>query len=287
MNFEEAADFIWKHGRLLERRIFEYFFLGGSKDSILTSLMAYQNDDGGFGNAIEPDLRTPNSQPLFTEFALRVLYDCNIKDLKISYKACDYIAKHADLNKGISTIHMDSGEYPRASHWNNPLSTEPSMERLTGLVGLLNWQGIKHPWLDKATEACLDFVSTNRYDDAHTILTTFCLLESLPQTEQITRLYDKLANDLASANFLRMDAYSENYGLSPLEFVPSPTSYCKKIFQEDIIIQHLEALKSQQDKDGGWHISWDPPGETAKFEWRAIITLKNLIILKQYKKLNF
>ena len=42
MNFEKAAEFIWKHGRLLERRIFEYFFLGGSKDNILTSLMAYQ-----------------------------------------------------------------------------------------------------------------------------------------------------------------------------------------------------------------------------------------------------
>lgn len=248
--------------------------------------MAYQNDDGGFGNAIEPDLRTPNSQPLFTEFALRVLYDCNIKDLKISYKACDYIAKHADLNKGISTIHMDSGNIHvpaiGTTHSQQDLQWNVWPDWLVYSIGR-----IKHPWLDKATEACLDFVSTNRYDDAHTILTTFCLLESLPQTEQITRLYDKLANDLASANFLRMDAYSENYGLSPLEFVPSPTSYCKKIFQEDIIIQHLEALKSQQDKDGGWHISWDPPGETAKFEWRAIITLKNLIILKQYKKLNF
>ena len=145
---------------------------------------------------------------------------------------------------------------------------------MTGLVGLLNWQGINHTWLDKAIEASLDYISVKRYDDAHTILTTFCLLESLPQTEQITRLYDKLSNDLAFAKYLRMDAYSENYGLSPLEFAPSPTSYCKKIFPEDIIIQHLEALKSQQDEDGGWHISWAPPGETAKFEWRAINTLK-------------
>ncbi|TMV50678.1 hypothetical protein FE783_08270 [Paenibacillus mesophilus] len=121
----------------------------------MTSLKAYQNDDGGFGNAIEPDLRAPNSQPLYMEFALRVLYDCNIKDEELSQKACDYIAKHAVLKNGIPTIFSSSANYPRAEHWNNPLSAEPSFSRLTGLVGLLKWQGIKHLWLDKATEICL------------------------------------------------------------------------------------------------------------------------------------
>jgi hypothetical protein len=86
MNFEKAANFIWQNGRLLERRVFDYAFQNGSKDHILTALKAYQNDDGGFGNALEPDLRAPNSQPLFIEFALRILYDCNIKDLELSKK---------------------------------------------------------------------------------------------------------------------------------------------------------------------------------------------------------
>lgn len=101
MDFEKAAHFIWTHGRLLERRVFEYIFHGGSMSNVMTSLTAYQNEDGGFGNAIEPDLRVPGSQPLFMEFALRFLYDCNIKDEELSQKACDYISKHADLKKGI------------------------------------------------------------------------------------------------------------------------------------------------------------------------------------------
>ena len=70
MNFEKAANFIWENGRLLERRLFEYFFLGGSKNGVLNAINAYQNEDGGFGHAMEPDLRTPDSQPLFVEFAL-------------------------------------------------------------------------------------------------------------------------------------------------------------------------------------------------------------------------
>lgn len=282
MNFEKAANFIWTYGRLLERRIFEYVFLEGSKDHIITSLKAYQNIDGGFGNALEPDLRTPHSQPVYVEFALRTLYDCNIKDLEISQKSCEYISRHADLTSGIPSILASSGDYPRAEHWNNPLSAEPSFDRLTGLVGLLNWQGINDKWVETATEVCLDYISTKQFDDAHTILTTFCLLESLPQTEYVRGLYNKLSNDLMTARFLRLDVSSQNYGLSPLEFVPAPESYCKSIFSDEIIHQHLNLLVSQQDEDGGWNIRWEPPGDASKLEWRAYVTLKNLMVLKSH-----
>lgn len=286
MNFAKAADFIWKHGRLLERRIFEYFFHEGSKENILTALKAYQNEDGGFGHALEPDLRAPESQPLYVEFALRTLYDCNIKAPELSLKACEYLSRHADLSKGIPALFPSALHYPHAGHWDHPLSAEPSMDRLTGLAGLLKWQGIEHPWLDAAVEVCLGNLSAKKYEDAHTILTSFCLLESLPQTEQITRLFNKLAKELlTSAKFLRMDAHSQEYGLSPLEFAPSPSSYCNKIFSEDTLMQHLQALKSQQCDDGGWQIRWEPPGETAKLEWRAHLTLKNLIVLKQYNEI--
>ncbi|WP_052410195.1 hypothetical protein [Paenibacillus durus] len=285
MNFEDAANFLWKHGRLLERRIFECVFLDGSKSNILTSLKAYQNEDGGFGHALEPDLRVPDSQPLYMEFALRVLYDCNIKDEELSQKACDYISKLADLEKGIPTILSSSAKYPRAEHWNNSLSTEPSFSRLTGLVGLLKWQGIEHSWLDKATDICLKNISSKTYEDAHTILTAFCLLESLPQTDYIKGLFQKLSKDLFIANFFRLDVDSHSYGLSPLEFSPSSTSYCRSIFSDDIILEHLKVLESQQDDDGGWHIEWEPPGETARLEWRAYKTLKSLMILHSYNRI--
>lgn len=84
---------------------------------------------------------------------------------------------------------------------------------------------------------------------------------------------------------MRLDANSQNYGLSPLEFAPSPSSYCSGIFPKEMITQHLKVLKSQQCDDGGWQISWEPPSETAKLEWRAYLTLKNLMVLKWYKEL--
>src|SRR5689334_13066678 len=48
----KAQEFIWLHARLLERNLFAYLFANGSKEPVLAALHAYQNEDGGFGNAL-------------------------------------------------------------------------------------------------------------------------------------------------------------------------------------------------------------------------------------------
>src|SRR5690349_9511899 len=68
-----ATDFIWRNARLLERHLFAYHTAQGSADQVRAALRAYQNADGGFGNALEPDKRCPASQPIDAEMALRVL----------------------------------------------------------------------------------------------------------------------------------------------------------------------------------------------------------------------
>ena len=52
-----AREFIWRNGRLLDRHLFACLFDGGQREPVLAALRAYQNADGGFGNALEPDKR--------------------------------------------------------------------------------------------------------------------------------------------------------------------------------------------------------------------------------------
>lgn len=165
-------------------------------------------------------------------------------------KVCDYISRVADLNEGIATITASSRNYPRAWHWNSPASEQASFDRLTSIVGLLNWQGIKHPWLDKAVEVCLHHISATRCEDAHAIQNAFCLLESLPQTDEIKKRYAKLADELYRARFFRLEAPPREYGLTPLDFAPVPDSYCRKIFPDTTIQDHLKALDAQQEMNG-------------------------------------
>jgi hypothetical protein len=282
---EKGTNFIWENARLLERVIFDFRFRDGLSTRILQTLRAYQNADGGFGHALEPDLRAPDSHPLFTEFALRTLYDCKLRDAGIALRCADFLAQHADLERGIPPIFPTSRLYPRAAHWDNPLSEQPSVDRLTSLVGLVNWQHFEHPWLKEAVEVCLQYIRTTLFDDAHTIHNAFCLLESVAEERSVDELFNKLAEELFASRFFCLDVPVKTYGLTPLTFAPSPNSYCQGLFSDAQIEAHLDDLEAHQQADGGWPITWEPPGKTALWEWRANWTLAALTILHAYDRI--
>ena len=54
-----AEDFIWRAARLLDRHRYALLFADGSAEAVLEALRGYRNADGGFGHALEPDLRCP------------------------------------------------------------------------------------------------------------------------------------------------------------------------------------------------------------------------------------
>jgi len=282
--FDNGSEFIWRNARALERSIFEYRFSDGSPERILSIVRSYQNEDGGFGHALEPDVRAPDSQPLFAEFGLKTLYECGLRDEKLASRVCDFLERHSDLEKGIPALLPSSRKYPRAEHWENPTAYLPSLDRLIGLVGLANWQGVQHPWLSSAAEACVKRMTTTRFSDAHTIQTAFCLLETLP-TEGMGDLFDKLAGDLSAADFYTADAPVSGYGLTPLTFSPSPDSFCRKLFTDSQLDGHLGELEAAQEAEGGWPIAWKPPGEMAKWEWRSCATLNALTTLRAYGRI--
>ncbi|MFC7614172.1 hypothetical protein ACFQV2_12105 [Actinokineospora soli] len=73
MTISAAQEFLYHHARVLDRHRFAYLFAGGDPDQVLRALDAYRNPDGGYGHALEPDGRGPDSQPLATLTALMVL----------------------------------------------------------------------------------------------------------------------------------------------------------------------------------------------------------------------
>src|SRR5215469_2192313 len=73
-NLFAAGDrFLLSQARLLERRLFATIFLGQSGTHVIDALRGYQNDDGGFGHALEPDKRCPASLPIDVETAFQAM----------------------------------------------------------------------------------------------------------------------------------------------------------------------------------------------------------------------
>ena len=80
-DFQEIRTWVRRNARPLEFVLWQYYFENGSKEAVLSALAYYQNDDGGFGNAIEPDNWNPESTPYAADFVINVLRRINFTDI--------------------------------------------------------------------------------------------------------------------------------------------------------------------------------------------------------------
>ena len=114
-----AGDFIVRNARLLERRRFSFHFEGGDSASVLGALAAYQNPDGGFGTALEPDKRVAASQPVDVQVALEIMDEVGAVDAAMVRRACDWLATVTTGEGGVPFSLPSANDYPHAP-WCRP-----------------------------------------------------------------------------------------------------------------------------------------------------------------------
>ena len=276
-----ARDFMLTHARLLERRLFEVQFAGADPASVAQVVRAYQNADGGLGHALEPDLRCPDSQPLFVEVGLTALHEAGCRDQGLALSVCPFLASASDEAGLVPPILDTALGSPHASHM-GPSAVASDLNPTAGLCGLLHYQGVQHPWLSRATETCCDLLIRHPPLEAHTLLGATRLADHLPDRALAGRLYDAIASALPRARFFIAEAPVEGYGLTPLHFAPRPESKWRVLFSDAQIDGHLQDLIGRQQPDGGWPIAWEAPGPAAVLEWRGRWTLEAVCTLTAY-----
>lgn len=154
VDVERAREFVWCNARLLDRRRMEWL-LGDTVDSagVVAALRAYQNPDGGFGQALEPDLRTPTSQPQPAEFALRVLDEVGVFDREIVEPLCDWLLAVTTTEGGVPFVLPSAKAHPHAPWWAGPDDPPADLNPTAAIVGLLHKHAVEHAWVESATSA--------------------------------------------------------------------------------------------------------------------------------------
>jgi hypothetical protein len=83
----------------------------------------------------------------------------------------------------------------------------------------------------------------------------------------------------------RADATDPSYGVTPLHLAPTPDAFWRRLFSDEVIEGHLDRLVRDQQDDGGWAITWEPPGASATLEYRGVETLRALRVLRAYGRI--
>ena len=286
--FASARDFILRQGRLLERRLYATRFEGAPATGVIDAIRGYRNDDGGFAHGLEPDKRCPASLPIDVEMALQALVTAGTRDGELVRGACDYLAKiaaAADSGGAVPLAFPVIEDYPRAEHWTD-WTYVPSVNPTAGLVGLLHQLGARHPWVDEAAAWCWSQIESDRLpDDVHALNEVFGFLAHMPESDRAEVAAGRVREQLMSTSMFQLDPDAEGYGLSPLSIAPAADSKWRALFSEEVIAAHLDSLQRKQEADGGWPISWEPPSEASRLEWRGIVTLGALRTLTSYGRL--
>lgn len=284
-----AAQFVQGHGRLLERRRFQHLF-GGQPDAdgVLRAVEAYRNADGGVG-FMEPDIRTPASQPSAVLYAFEVLEEIpelESKTTTFTSGALDWLQTITNDDGGIPFVLPTAKGWPHAPWW-TPSDDPPSSLLMTaGVTAAAYRLGLDdHPWVQAATGYVWRALSDLELSDAYSFRYAVHFLDAVGDRARADAELDALRERMPSDGILKVEVGVEGEVLSAIEVAPRPDHAGRALFPDALIETQLDELAADQREDGGWDFTWAAWNPAVAFEWRGMVTLDALTTLRAYGRL--
>ena len=302
--FARARDFLLTRARPLERALFVNRFDEGPDTAILAALTRYQNADGGFGNALEPDVRVPVSSALAPGLALNIL-----KTQGVPYThplvsgAVGYLLNSFDYDHQLwRVVPPETNDYPHAPWWhdedNSLAETFDDFQVVprAQIVGLLHHYAelVDVSWLLDLTDETVAAIEAMEAEQFGGGGDTLVYALSLAETETVPEEYRArllpYLREVAGVVVSRDPAQWDSYVAPPLKLAPLPTSPVAELLYDDLQ-RHLDYVIEDQREAGYWEPSWSwgkaypAAWEQAREEWRGVLTLDTLSSLKAWGRL--
>lgn len=297
-SFEASRHFIDTNARPLEIARFHYTFDGASATSVFAALEKFQNPDGGFGQALEPDLRVTESSALCTSIAFQVLRSIHATpDAALVSSSIAYLLQSLNRQKGCWRIIPALAERsPHAPWWNQAgreqdfesFSLNPTIELLGYLYEYLS--DSHRDVLSLVSERVINHLSSLETIEMHELLCClrFLQTESLPL--EVDRPVRQKVLQLIDATLVVDPVQWKSYNLRPLQVVDDPDSPFMK-GREQAVAANLDFEIASQSDDGSWPITWSWGGaypddwSIAARDWSGVIALEKLILLKRFHRI--
>ncbi len=279
--------------RMLEKTLIAHVKGAGSTQGVIQALSDYQNEDGGFGNGLEPDFFLPESSAMATSIGLRILHDLEPSEtgnLMIN-KAIGYLlGSYSDDRPGWWAVSKSVNEHPHAPWWQ--WSSEENMTVIdhhwgnpnAELIGYLSVYSEDARVAELIDYAIDHLVNLTAYESEHEIFCylRFCELVKDERIEKVKRLLKKAVSE----KIVYDESQWSSYVPKPLDYLRYTTSNWLEI-DESGVHKNLDMLERQIEKNGYVDVNWswdydEVNWETAKKNWRGVLTFEAIRLKKRY-----
>ncbi len=279
--------FLATHARLLDRRWLALLLGRGEPEPLLRALAAYRNDDGGYGSGLEPDQRSPSSQPIGALHALELLEDAGPAGDVAAHAVCDWLGSVARPDGGVPFSTADA-DGPGVAAWFAAADRDRSSLHLTAAlaggaqrIARRDPALATHPWLVGATRWCLRAAREQLHDSsaAMTLRYVLQLLDALVARDDDPALaaeLERLAGLLPASATVPVAGGTEDEAMRPLDFAPTPGTPLRSRIDPAAIAADLDRLAGLQREDGGWPVEWASWSPAGTIEWRGTLTVRTL-----------
>lgn len=292
-----------RNAREIELAQWRCLFENGSQGAVLSALSVYQNGDGGFGHALEPDCWNPESSPYTTLFATDILESIGFADMR--HPVMEGILHYFEDTEYASEDGWyfqipSNNDHPRAPWWT--WDGKPDAVEGVGLTARIAGFLLKHA--DTGSElyerALALTVAITRGIDApghhgdmgvrgYSILAQSIGEAGLERRFDFTCLKETVMK-LMHNSIERDTSKWEQYSVRPSKYIDSPDSIFYRS-NEDIVSAELDYLIDTRPEGGVWGIPWSwfencerYPKEYAVSEnwWKAVTAIQNVSFLKNF-----
>jgi len=280
-SLERSLNWLADHGRGVDLARIKLLSGQIGADEFRSTLTPYQNPDGGFGQALEPDVRMPDSSVLATVTAIQLLVLCDSP-------ASDPLVRGAMgyletvMNREADAWHFVPANVDKAAHapwWDFKDISGYMLNPRAEIVGYMyRWpEFFEESLRDRLAHDIAARVDAANQLEMHDLLSVDRLLQTASFPEELHKPLFQVFKPLALAAIETSFEAWDNYGLSPLGVVREPGHPLAGDLAQAIEL-NLEYREERCEEDGSWTAPWtwygryDEEGPEAEPDIRSVVT---------------
>ncbi len=298
--YDEVRNWMLRNARPVELALWRCHFEGGSPEALIEALAAYQNEDGGFGHALEADNWNPGSTPIATWTAIKYMLAVGFDDMThpIYQGVWQYLASGKDREDyGWRFSVPENDNWPRAPWWSyGEKNNQDNFANVTvGLAAFILKYGQEDSELfhqarsdaQRLLALLMDKGTAGEALEGYDFLLAAMWEKGVPVPVGAEEMLLQRQN----AAIGRDPAQWKNYVPRPSRFIHDAKSPLYRA-NEDIVQAEVAYLKEIRQSGGVWPITWkwfgmeqyDREFAISENWWKGLVAIENMLFLKAFDK---